>query len=102
MFTAAPSLAGTANQRRPPAPLAWNRHGGHNLTGQSRASLWVPADCRRVRAVVRVQHDLEEITIQERPKFRAALAELGPDDVLCAPPFDHLFRFNVDAAFYRG
>jgi hypothetical protein len=46
-------------------------------SGAARAWLWIPPNCERVRGVVVVaQHNLEEISILENPKFRAALADL--------------------------
>jgi hypothetical protein len=63
----------------------------------ARAFLWIPPTCQRVRAVVLAQHNMEEISILEHSRFRAALAGLGFAEVWCAPPFDHLFRFNEGA-----
>ena len=65
--------------------------------GESRAFLWIPPSCQRVRAVVLAQHNMEEVSILEHPKFRTALAELGFAEIWCVPPFDHLFRFNEGA-----
>lgn len=65
--------------------------------GPARAWLWVPPDCLHVRGVVVAQHNMEEISILENPKFRAALAEMNFAEVWVAPFFDHLFRFNEGA-----
>jgi hypothetical protein len=65
--------------------------------GSARAFLWIPPDCRRVRGVVVGQHNMEEISILENPRFRKALAELDFAEVWVAPFFDHLFRFNQGA-----
>jgi hypothetical protein len=40
---------------------------------------------------------MEEISILENPKFRAALADMNFAEVWVAPFFDHLFRFNEGA-----
>jgi hypothetical protein len=65
--------------------------------GTARAWLWIPPDCERVRGAVVAQHNMEEISILENPKFRAALAEMNFAEVWVAPFFDHLFRFNEGA-----
>ncbi|MGA2556346.1 MAG: hypothetical protein ABSG04_08735 [Verrucomicrobiota bacterium] len=65
--------------------------------GAARAWLWIPPNCARVRGVVVAQHNMEEISILENPKFRAALSDLNFAEIWVAPPFDHLFRFNQGA-----
>lgn len=65
--------------------------------GPARAWLWVPPHCEHVRGVVIAQHNMEEISILENPKFRAALAEMDFAEVWVAPFFDHTFRFNQGA-----
>jgi hypothetical protein len=65
--------------------------------GTARAWLWIPPGCERVRGVVVAQHNMEEISILENPKFRAALAELDFAEVWVAPFFDHLFNFTNGA-----
>jgi hypothetical protein len=65
--------------------------------GVARAWLWIPIHCERIRGVVVAQHNMEEISILENPKFRAALAEMDFAEVWVAPFFDHLFRFNEGA-----
>jgi hypothetical protein len=90
--------------------LATNRHllaaewqwsievkGGINKAGPARAFLWIPSNSQKIRGVVLAQHNMEEISILENPKFRQALADLGFAEIWCAPPFDHLFRFNEGA-----
>lgn len=65
--------------------------------GPARAWLWIPPDCKQVRGVVFAQHNMEEISILENPRFRAGLAKMGFAEVWVAPFFDHLFRFNEGA-----
>jgi hypothetical protein len=65
--------------------------------GQARAFLWIPPECERVRGIVFAQDNMEEISILENPKFRAALSEINFAEVWVAPPFDHLFRFDAKA-----
>ena len=47
--------------------------------------------------MVIAQHNLEEVSILEHPRFRQALGELGFAEIWCSPAFDHLFRFNEGA-----
>ena len=61
-------------------------------TEHPRAFLWVPPDCKHVRAVVFAQHNMQEDMILNSPAFRATLAELGFAAVYVAPTFDADFR----------
>ena len=65
--------------------------------GPARAFLWVPPNCEKIRGIVVAQHNMEEISILENPKFRAALAKMNFAEVWVAPFFDHIFRFNQGA-----
>lgn len=65
--------------------------------GPARAWLWIPPNCERVRGVMVAQHNMEEISILENPKFRAALAEMNFAEIWVAPFFDHEFRFTEGA-----
>jgi hypothetical protein len=65
--------------------------------GPARAWLWIPPNCEHIRGVVVAQHNMEEISILENPRFRAALAEMNFAEVWVAPFFDHLFRFDEGA-----
>lgn len=69
--------------------------------GLSRAFLWIPPNCTRIRGVVVAQHNMEEISILENPIFRKTMCEIGFAEIWCVPFFDHLFRFNqgADVAF---
>lgn len=53
-----------------------------------RAFLWVPDNCRQVRAVVVGQYNLLEDGILQDPAFRKSLAQLGIAEILIAPTFD--------------
>ena len=59
--------------------------------GDGRAFLWVPPDCRQVRAVIVGQNNMIEGGILEHPALRAALGSLGIAEVWVAPPFDGRF-----------
>jgi hypothetical protein len=82
-----------------PADWQWSIavKGGVDKAGPSRAFLWIPPNCQKIRGVIVAQHNMEEISILENPKFRRALAELDFAEIWCAPPFDHLFRFDQGA-----
>lgn len=65
--------------------------------GPARAWLWIPPNCERIRGVVVAQNNMEEISILENPKFRAALTEMNFAEIWVAPFFDHIFRFDEGA-----
>jgi hypothetical protein len=92
-------LVGTLVARMNAAEWQWSvpvRNSKEN-PGAARAWLWIPPDCKQVRGVVLAQHNMEEISILENPKFRRALADLCFAEIWVAPSFDHLFRFNEGA-----
>ncbi len=95
------ALGCLAGHVAPAEPAQWQWSilvkGGREPAGPSRAFLWIPPDCSRVRGVVVAQHNMEEISILENPGFRRGLADLGFAEVWCCPAFDHLFRFNEGA-----
>lgn len=65
--------------------------------GEGRAFLWIPEDCREVRAVVVAQHNMIEQGVLERPAMRRTLVALGIAEVFIAPPFDRPFDFTHGA-----
>ncbi|WP_114782958.1 hypothetical protein [Botryobacter ruber] len=62
-----------------------------------RAFLWIPPDCRQVRAVVVGQHNMLEEGILEHPVFRQELAKLGIAEVWVTPGIDFVFDFEKGA-----
>jgi hypothetical protein len=52
------------------------------------AFLWIPEDCRQVRAVVVGQHNMCEETIFDHPAFRKTMSELGFAIVWISPGID--------------
>lgn len=69
-----------------------------NETGEHpRAFLWIPENCKQVRAVLIGQHNMTEETIFENLKFRKEMAKLGIAIVWVTPGFDMLFDFNKGA-----
>jgi hypothetical protein len=65
--------------------------------GRGRAFLWIPPDCKQLRAVVVAQNNMIELGILEHATFRKALAKEGIGEVFIAPPFEFIFRFDKDA-----
>jgi len=63
----------------------------------ARAWLWIPPDCKKVRAVVVAQNNMEELSILENAGFRHALSDLGLAEVWVSPAFDHTFNFTEGA-----
>ena len=63
----------------------------------SRAFLWIPPGCKRVKAVVVTQNNMEELSIVENDVFRKAMQDLSFAIVWVSPSFDNLFRFNEGA-----
>ena len=62
-----------------------------------RAFLWIPEDCKQVRAVIVGQHNMTEEDIFEQPKFRKELSRLGIAEVWVTPGFNFIFDFNNGA-----
>lgn len=56
--------------------------------GEGRAFLWIPENCRQVRAVVVGQDNMIEQGILERDCFRGEMARLGIAEIFIAPPFE--------------
>lgn len=65
--------------------------------GTSRAYLWIPENCKKVRGVILAQNNMEELSILQNTKFRKSMSDLGFAEVWVAPSFDHLFLFNKGA-----
>jgi hypothetical protein len=65
--------------------------------GNGRAFLWIPPNCKQVRAVVVGQNNMIEQGILEHPIFRKTLADENIAEVFIAPPFDFVFQFDKDA-----
>lgn len=67
----------------PIVPIVSNETNDH-----PRAFLWIPEDCRQVRAVVFGQHNMCEEPIFDHPIFRKTMAELGFAIVWMTPGID--------------
>jgi hypothetical protein len=63
-----------------------------------RAFLWIPSACRRVRAVVIGQHNMQEEPILEHPAFRKEMSALCFAEVWVTPAMgSNHFRFDQGA-----
>jgi hypothetical protein len=62
--------------------------------GDGRAFLWIPPNCKQVRAVVVGQDNMIEEGILEHPDFRKTLADENIGEVFIAPPFTFIFNFD--------
>ncbi len=60
-----------------------------------RAFLWIPEQCKHVRAVVIAPQNMQEEQLFNHPAFRKQLAELDFAIVWVAPPFGNDFRFDT-------
>ncbi|MES2279006.1 MAG: hypothetical protein V4592_23440 [Bacteroidota bacterium] len=65
--------------------------------GVAKAYLWIAPECRRVRAFIFAQNNMEEQSILENPQFRKEMGKLGIAEVWVSPSFDHLFDFEKGA-----
>lgn len=64
---------------------------------QPRAYLWIPPNCRQVRAVVVGQHNMLEEGVLEHPRLRQELARLGMAEVWVTPGLEPVFDFQKGA-----
>lgn len=62
-----------------------------------RAYLWIPPDCKKVKAFIFSQNNMEEHSILEDPEFRKAMGKLGIAQVWVSPAYDLFFNFNKGA-----
>jgi hypothetical protein len=63
--------------------------------GDSRAYLWIPSNCERVRAVVVANHNMSEQGMLEHPAMRKTLGDLGFAEVWVVPGMGVKFDFNA-------
>jgi len=70
---------------------------GKDNNGQSRAWLWIPPGCKKVKAVIFAQNNMEEQSILESTQFREHMAKLDFAEVWVSPAYDLLFHFDQGA-----
>ena len=61
------------------------------------AYLWIPENCKQVKAVVFTQHNMVEEGMMEHPLFRKTMTELGIAEVWVTPGINMPFDFTKDA-----
>lgn len=61
------------------------------------AYLWIPEDCKQVRAILFAQHNMVEEGMLEHPHFRKTMSELGIAEVWVTPGINMPFDFTKDA-----
>lgn len=64
-----------------------------------RAFLWIPENCKQVRAVIIGQHNMTEETIFEHPEFRKTLSKLGIAEIWITPGVDQ--RWDIATGVQR-
>ena len=63
----------------------------------AKAYLWIPEQCKQIKAILVAQHNMEEISMMEDKNFRCRMAELGVAQVWVCPSFNHGFDFTDGA-----
>jgi hypothetical protein len=71
--------------------------GAKENAGKARAFLWIPPDCKKVKAFIFAQNNMEEQSILENPDFRKEMGKLGIAEVWVSPAYDLLFHFDQGA-----
>lgn len=61
--------------------------------GHPSAYLWIPENCKQVRAIIVGQHNMTEETIFEHPEFRKNMGKLGIAELWITPGIDQ--RWDV-------
>lgn len=65
--------------------------------GEPRAFLWIPENCKKVRAVIVGQHNMQEEGIMEHPLFRKVMRETGIAEIWISPGLSPLFNPATDS-----
>lgn len=63
----------------------------------SRAYLWIPPHCKKVRVILFAQNNMEEQSILENPYFRTCAGKMGLAEVWVSPAYDLFFNFDRGA-----
>src|SRR5665647_79165 len=61
-----------------------------------RAFLWIPENCKQVRAVIVGQHNMLEEGILEQPGFRKKMAQLGIAEIWVTPGLDQVWNTKTN------
>jgi hypothetical protein len=82
----------------PTVPWQWSVPvKGGRTNADTRAWLWIPPSCKKIKAVIVAQHNMEELSILENPAFRQSMNDLGMAEIWVSPAFDPIFRFTEGA-----
>ena len=96
-FLVALLLMLTFTSRSKAAPWQWSVEIKEFVSGETNdhpdAFLWIPENCKQVRAVLIGQHNMTEETIFEHPEFRKAMSKLGIAEIWITPGIDQ--RWDV-------
>ncbi len=68
--------------------------GGMNGQGQPWAYLWIPEDCAKLRGLVLVENNMEELSIVENQQFRDSMQSIGFGEIWIAPAFRPYFNIQ--------
>src|ERR1700712_34916 len=92
-------LFATTSLKAQPAVWQWSTlvKNAKDNNGQARAFLWIPPNCKKVKAFIFSQNNMEEQSILENPNFRNEMGKLGIAEVWISPSFDLFFRFDLGA-----
>ena len=71
------------------------------INDHPRAFLWIPGNCKQVRAVIVSNHNMLEEGILEHPQFRKKMTELGIAEIWITPGLNQVWdpKTNVQADF---
>ncbi|MDR3652804.1 MAG: T9SS type A sorting domain-containing protein [Paludibacter sp.] len=71
--------------------------GGINSGGPSRAYMWIPPNCAKVRGMMLAQNNMQEFSILENQQFRDSLASIGFGEVWVSPAFNPFYNVQEGA-----
>ena len=66
-------------------------------SGHSRAYMWIPPNCSKVRGLVIAQDNMQEFSIMENQEFRDSLASISFGEVWYSPAFDLMYHAQQGA-----
>ncbi len=78
-----------------------NKYISPETNDHPRAFLWIPENCKQVRAVIVGNHNMLEEGILEHPGFRKKMAQLGIAEIWITPGLDQVWdsKTNVQDVF---
>jgi len=93
------AITGMAQVNAPGQIWQWSVkvQGAVNGGGQSRAYMWIPANCTKVRGMVLAQNNMEEFSILENQNFRDEMASIGFGEIWVAPGFNMVYNVQEGA-----